>query len=145
MITYKFDVTQSRVRLIENTDKATEGSINNIKCIFNLSEEYNNLLVDAVFNGERVPLVNGECFAPSLTGVSCTVGVIGYELDGDEYTLRLSPAPSYITVEKGSFSDSLFEHEIPKPDVLEMYYNQIKELVESGRLKGEKGDKGDKG
>lgn len=145
MITYKFDVTQSRVRLTENSDKATEGNINVIKCVFNLSEEYNNLLVDAVFNGERVPLVNGECFAPSLTGVSCTVGIIGYELDGDEYKLRISPSPSYFTVEKGSFSDSLFEHEIPKPDVLEMYYNQIKELVESGRLKGDKGDKGDKG
>ena len=145
MIVYNFDVSQSRVRFTENNGRATQGSINQIKCVFNLCEEYDGLTAEAVFNGVRVPLVNGECIAPPIDSDTCVIGVVGYRIEEEKYTLRISPTPIMISVEKGSYSDVDIEAFVPEPDILESYYNLINELVESGMLKGEKGDKGDKG
>lgn len=145
MITYFFDVTQTTVKLKEYTDEATQGNINQIKCIFNLSDEYKDLNVDAVFNGERVPIVNSECYAPSLNEVYCTVGVIGYIIENDKYKLRISPNPTSFIVKNGSYHEGLIQSKYPEPSELERHYSLIKELVDSGKLQGPPGPDGPQG
>ena len=145
MITYFFDVTQTTVKLKEYTDEATQGNINQIKCIFNLSNEYKDLNVDAVFNGERVPIVNSECYAPSLNEVYCTVGVIGYIIENDKYKLRISPNPTSFIVKNGSYHEGLTQSKFPEPSELERHYSLIKELVDSGKLQGPPGQDGPQG
>lgn len=145
MITYFFDVTQTTVKLKEYTDEATQGNINQIKCIFNLSDEYKDLNVDAVFNGERVPIVNSECYAPSLNEVYCTVGVIGYIIENDKYKLRISPNPTSFIVKNGSYHEGLTQSKFPEPSELERHYSLIKELVDSGKLQGPPGQDGPQG
>lgn len=145
MITYFFDVTQTAVKLKEYTDEATQGNINQIKCIFNLSDEYKDLNVDAVFNGERVPIVNSECYAPSLNEVYCTVGVIGYIIENDKYKCRISPNPTSFIVKNGSYHEGLTQSKSPEPSELEKHYFLIKELVDSGKLQGPPGQDGPTG
>lgn len=142
IITVKFEVTQTEVKVIEKSDRLISGNKQQIKCLFNLSEEYNNLIVRAVFNGEYRTVVNGECFAPELNEGRCVIGVYGYLEQNGKTVKRISPAPCEEYVYKGSYSDRCREATATPPSELEEYYSAVKQLVDSGALKGDAGKNG---
>lgn len=135
MITYKFSVSLTEVTLTESDSEVTQGNINVIKCVFDLSDEYNGLDVDAVFNGVRVPIINGECYAPSIDGFSCIVGVVGYKIEEGEYKVRISPTPTSFKVNNGSYSDSLKNYSASNPSQVELYYNNLLSILSNGKLR----------
>ena len=73
------------------------------------------------------------------------IGVYGYTVENDEYTLVVSPKPVEIVVSEGSFTENEVAADNPTPTELEEHYLLIKELVDSGRMKGPKGDTGEDG
>ncbi len=131
MLKLNFNVTEEKVTLntAEENDSPAAGNINYIECNFNLPSAYDDLIVEAVFNGEKRALVNGVCSAPYIARGECTVGVIAYELENDSYKLLSSPLPCTIYLPKGSFNNSVTESEQPSPGALEDYYKRIKDLI----------------
>ena len=133
MLKLNFNVTEEKVILntAKENDSPAAGNINYIECSFNLPPDYNDLIVEAVFNGEKRALVNGVCSAPHISEGECTVGVIAYELEDKDYKLLSSPQPCTIYLSKGSFNNSIRESEQPSPGALEDYYKRIKDLIAS--------------
>nr|DAP59377.1 MAG TPA: hypothetical protein [Caudoviricetes sp.] len=131
MLRLHFNVTEERVKLdaAQENDTPAAGNINYIECSFNLPEAYDDLIVEAVFNGERRALVDGVCTAPHIESGECTVGVIAYELENDSYKQLSSPRPCTICLPKGSFDNTGKESEQPSPGALEDYYQRIKKLI----------------
>lgn len=131
MLKLNFNVTEEKVTLntAEENDSPAAGNINYIECKFNLPPAYDELIVEAVFNGQRRALVNGVCSAPYIADGECTVGVIAYEMENDSYKLLSSPLPCTIYLPKGSFNNSITESEQPSPGALEDYYKRIKDLI----------------
>lgn len=131
MLKLNFNVTEEKVSLntAEENDSPAAGNINYIECCFNLPTAYDDLIVEAVFDGQRRALVNGVCTAPYTSKGECTVGVIAYELENEEYKLLSSPLPCTIYLPKGSFNNSVTESEQPLPGALEDYYKKIKDLI----------------
>lgn len=130
MITLKFKVTETEVRLVEKSDKLISGNVEQIKCIFDLSSEYEGLIVRASFNGNYRNLDNGECFAPELTAGMCEIGVYGFIADGDKLSRRISPIPCCEYVYQGSYSPNSSQ-ETASPTELEAYYAAVKRLIEN--------------
>lgn len=147
----KIKVTQTDVTITEKPEKITAENYNQIKCIFDLDEAFDNLIVRASFNGEYATVENGECFAPVLKQGNCSLGVYGYAVVEEKLERRISPSPKMFYVNEGSYNENDAQSDNPTPTELEEHYNRVKELVDSGKLKGnpgekgEKGDKGDKG
>lgn len=145
MLRLHFNVTEERVKLdaAQENDTPAAGNINYIECSFALPPAYDDLIVEAVFNGERRALVDGVCTAPHIASGECTVGVIAYELENDSYKQLSSPKPCTICLPKGSFDNTGKEAEQPSPGALEDYYQRIKKLITAAggrnpdnRLKG---------
>ena len=133
MLNLNFNVTEEKVTLntAKENDSPAAGNINYIECSFNLPQAYDELIVEAVFNGQKRALVNGVCPAPYISESECTVGVIAYELEDKEYKILSSPQPCTIYLPKGSFNNSITESEQPSPGALEDYYKRIKDLIAS--------------
>ncbi len=145
MVTIKIKVTQTEVTITEKPEKITAENYNQIKCMFDLDEAFDNLIVRASFNGEFVTVEQGECFAPALKEGNCKLGVYGYTVVDEKLKLRISPLPKIFYVDEGSYNENDVESDQPLPTELEQHYSNIKELVESGKLKGDTGEKGEKG
>ena len=146
MLNIKFKVTESSVEIIEKSEILTSGNLKKIKCIFDLDTAYDDLIVRAVFNGRFVTVESGECYAPLLNSGMCTVGVYGYAInDNNEFETILSPKPTTTYISLGSYNKNDVESDQPLPTELEQHYSNIKELMESGKLKGDTGEKGEKG
>lgn len=141
----KIKVTQTDVTITEKPEKITAENYNQIKCIFDLDEAFDNLIVRASFNGEYATVENGECFAPVLKQGNCSLGVYGYAVVEEKLERRISPSPKMFYVDQGSYNVNDVEGDNPTPTELEEHYNRVKELVDSGKLKGDPGEKGDKG
>lgn len=141
----RINVTQTEVTITEKPEKITAENYNQIKCIFDLDEAFDNLIVRASFNGEFVTVEQGECFAPALKEGNCKLGVYGYTVVDEKLKLRISPSPKIFYVDEGSYNKNDVESNQPLPTELEQHYSNIKELVESGKLKGDPGEKGEKG
>lgn len=141
----RINVTQTEVTITEKPEKITAENYNQIKCIFDLDEAFDNLIVRASFNGEFVTVEQGECFAPALKEGNCKLGVYGYTVVDEKLKLRISPSPKIFYVDEGSYNENDVESDQPLPTELEQHYSNIKELVESGKLKGDTGEKGEKG
>lgn len=141
----KIKVTQTDVTITEKPEKITAENYNQIKCIFDLDEAFDNLIVRASFNGEYATVENGECFAPVLKQGNCSLGVYGYAVVDEKLERRISPSPKMFYVDEGSYNENDAEGDNPTPTELEEHYNRVKELVDSGKLKGDPGEKGDKG
>lgn len=141
----KIKVTQTEVTITEKPEKITAENYNQIKCIFDLDEAFADLIVRASFNGEFVTVEQRECFAPALKEGNCKLGVYGYTVVDEKLKLRISPSPKIFYVDEGSYNENDVESDQPLPTELEQHYSNIKELVESGKLKGDTGEKGDKG
>ena len=131
MLKLNFNVTEEKVTLntAADNDRPAAGNINYIECSFNLPQAYDELIVEAVFNGQKRAIVNGVCSAPYIAKSECTVGVVAYELEDEEYKLLSSPEPCTIYLPKGSFDNSITESEQPSPGALEDYYKRIKDLI----------------
>lgn len=131
MLRLNFNVTEERVKLdtAKENDTPAAGNINYIECSFDLPSAYDDLIVEAVFNGERRAVVDGVCTAPHIEAGECTVGIVAYELEKDKYKLLSSPKPCTIYLPKGSFDNSGAESEQPSPGALEDYYQRIKNLI----------------
>lgn len=143
MTELKLKVADNAVSVTNKTEQLTAGGVNDIKCTFNLPDEYSGLVIRAVFNNVAVTTEESTCYAPVLDEGRCCIGVYAYESDGDTLNLRYSPTPCIEYVHKGSFSDDVAVETTPTPSELEQYYQLIKELM--AETKGAKGDKGDKG
>lgn len=141
----KIKVTQTDVTITEKPEKITAENYNQIKCIFDLDEAFDNLIVRASFNGEYATVENGECFAPVLKQGNCSLGVYGYAVVEEKLERRISPSPKMFYVNEGSYNENDAQSDNPTPTELEEHYNRVKELVDSGKLKGDPGEKGDKG
>lgn len=141
----KIKVTQTDVTITEKPEKITAENYNQIKCIFDLDEAFDNLIVRASFNGEYATVENGECFAPVLKQGNCSLGVYGYAVVEEKLERRISPSPKMFYVNEGSYNENNAQSDNPTPTELEEHYNRVKELVDSGKLKGDPGEKGDKG
>lgn len=131
MLRLNFNVTEERVKLdtAKENDTPAAGNINYIECSFDLPSAYDDLIVEAVFNGERRAVVDGVCTAPHIEAGECTVGIVAYELEKDKYKLLSSPKPCTIYLPKGSYDQNRKETEQPLPDALEDYYQRIKKLI----------------
>lgn len=145
MTTLKFKVTEQSVIKLEQSAPLTSGNVETVKCEFELDEAFNGLTVRAVFNEQAVTLVNGECFAPSLSVGRCLVGVYAYETTNGKTTLRYSPKPTLLSVCSGSYSDEVVDATPPTTSEIEAFYSLINKAITDGKLKGDKGDKGDVG
>ena len=142
MITLEFNVTETEVKMLNKSNKLTSGNVEQIKCIFNFSEEYKGLIIRAVFNDEFRTVENNTCFAPELQEGRCRIGIYAYEVADRETTLRLSPIPCIEYINKGTYDSSIVEADKPTQTELEAHYALIKKLVDSGIMKGEKGEQG---
>ncbi len=133
MLKLHFNVTEERVKLdaTKKNDTPAAGNINYIECHFDLPPAYDDLIVEAVFNGERRVLVNGVCSAPHIAAGECTVGVVAYAIENDGYKLLSSPKPCTLCLTKGSFDHSRAVDTHPSPGALEDYYQRIKDLIKS--------------
>lgn len=129
MTEIKIKATDTQVSVSEKSGKPTSGGINQIKCSFELSEKYNNLIVRAIFNDKAVTVINGECYAPVLAEGRCIIGVYAYAVENGKTVLRLSPEPCVMYIYQGSYSEEIAESETPSPSELEKYYSQIKDLI----------------
>jgi hypothetical protein len=145
MTTLKFKVTEQSVIKLEQSAPLTSGNVETVKCEFELDEVFNGLTVRAVFNEQAVTLVNGECFAPSLSVGRCLIGVYAYETTDGKTTLRYSPKPTLLSVCSGSYSDKVADATPPTTSEIEAFYALINKAIADGKLKGDKGDKGDVG
>lgn len=111
-----------------------------------LSEEYDGMSVWAIFDTRTVKVEGGKCFTPTLAKGLCSVGIYAVKMnEDDEITLRYSPAPAEITVEKGSYNVSLQSASAPTETEAERIYALIDKAIQDGKMKGQQGDKGDKG
>ena len=142
MTTLKFKVTEQSVIKLEQSAPLTSGNVETVKCKFELDEVFNGLTVRAVFNEQAVTLVNGECFAPSLSVGRCLVGVYAYEITDGKTTLRYSPKPTLLSVCSGSYSDEIVDATPPTTSEIEAFYSLINKAIADGKLKGDKGDVG---
>ena len=141
MKTINLKVTETDVIVSSVSGKIPSGNVESVQCLFDLSSEYDGLLIRAEFDGVPVTVVNGVCFAPPLKPGMCKIAVYGYDMDADskEYKIIISPTPTSQFVYIGSYLGDY------TPNELEAYYKLFSELIEKEQIKGEKGDKGDTG
>ena len=103
MITVEFNVTETEVTVIKKSDKLTSGNVEQIQCVFNLSDAYKELTVRAVFNGKFRTVEDGKCYAPELEEGRCKIGVYAYSIENEKTVLRISPTPCIEYVSKGTY------------------------------------------
>ena len=145
MIQINIKATETEVTVTNKTDRLTSGNVNQIQCVFDLSEAFKGLVVRAVFNGKFSTVENGMCYAPELEEGRCRIGVYAYEVVDGKTSLRLSPIPCIEYVYQGTYDSNDVKADKPTPSELESHYALIKEMVDSGVLKGDKGDQGPSG
>lgn len=117
---------------LQKEELVNEGEYNVQKCLFEFSQEYSTLTKYATFtncNGSyKVVVVNNQCDIPIeilRDRETFTLGVYGYYAEDDELKLRLSPAPVYVTMERGSYVEDAMNTEKPTPTDLEQLQTQV--------------------
>ena len=122
---------------IEEAEQIESGEYNVTPCIFELSEEYSDLINTAVFtaNGKpyKVNIFENKCTIPAEVleqGQSMVeIGVYGYASNNDELTLRYSPKPACVYIEQGSYREA--ENSTPPtPTQFEQYEQQLHERLQ---------------
>lgn len=98
----------------------TTGNVSRYSITLTLPEAWKSLIVYMLFDGIKIPVVDGICSIPefSKTGM-LTVGVVGYEMKDDKLVMRFSPEPGKAYVTRGSYSEDAQEQEPPRPDIYE--------------------------
>ena len=111
------------------------GEYNVTTCVFQFSEEYDDLTKQAVFSTcdstYKVPILNNQCTIPSEvleTSGQVLLGVYGYESANDELFLRYSPTPQYFNVSKGSYKEGN-DPDLPEPSEWEQVLALINQAI----------------
>lgn len=114
------NVNSERVT-IEAREPLTSGEYNIHELNFTFSEEYQNLTKKLIAANDdlsyEVDIVDNKATIPYEileTDGDISIGVIGYEVNGNDLVKRYSPAPTYIHVNIGSYKEILNEAEKPK-------------------------------
>lgn len=129
MTELRIKATENSVSIISLDGELTAGRVNQVKCVFDLSEVYNDLVVKAVFNDKAVTVINGECFAPELTEGKCVIGVYAYSIENGKVKVRVSPTPIARYVYAGSYNSNISDSVEPTPTELEEYYARVQQLI----------------
>ncbi len=110
------------------TDKkfVAAGNYKQIKLKFELSSDFDDLVVRVVLGNKSVTVINGECYLPPLKTGRYIFGVYGYSIEDGKLVKRVSPQPTYLVVTYGSCND-----DNESPTEFEEFYQQIKELVKN--------------
>lgn len=116
---------------IELEHDYNSGEYNVQECNFEFSDEYTGLSKVVIFSNSNVTkeiqIYDDKCIVPAEVlqneGV-VGIGVYGYEVSGDELTLRYSPKPQCFSVEKGSYAEGT-QPTPPTPSVVEQLQQQI--------------------
>ena len=168
---YKINVKVelNTVNIISQTIQITTNSLNSIKCLFDLPDEFENLSCVAVFTVSGKPhkemIVHNECIIPkdALQEGEVELGV--YAFQGDN--LIYSPEPTSFTVKKGSYTSeespeeteniqNAFDKWVEEASALylkiennnkelDTKISEIEEKLANGDFKGDKGDTGEQG
>lgn len=110
---------------IKKDEITNQGEYNIQSCEFQFSDEYAGLINVAVFSKgsivKEITLENNTCIIPyemlETEGI-VTVGVYGYEIDGDNLVKRYSPTTDRFLVQSGSYKLG-DEPTPPSPSVIE--------------------------
>ncbi len=133
------EVSENKVIITGNSVvNANEVCVN--KCRLYLPDSFNGLVVTAIFNGIPVPVVDNECYIPSLEEGNVVLGVYAYKEVEGEVQLMYSPKPAIFYVSQGSFCESLNDAAVPQISQYEQYCKMIADkytAVEEGVEKAE--------
>ena len=124
----KVNVTKDAVVITEYTTiNGGEAGVNT--CHFQLPKEFSGLTVTAAFNNIPVPVINGECLAPTLKKGTVVLGVYAYK-EGDEgVALMYSPKPTAFYVNEGSYIEEPAVEETPTIGEYEKYCTMFSEYL----------------
>jgi hypothetical protein len=131
--------------MLVDVEELTSGSYNDIAIDLELSREYEGLTTFVTFNKQKVPVIAGQVFAPTLKSGLCTIGVYAIDVENDEIVLRYSPVPTQIFVKTGTYSERLNDAQAPTQTEAEKIYALIDKAIEDGKLKGDTGEQGEQG
>ena len=124
-------VTKDKVS-IEQNELNHYGEYNVNECNFEFDEHFDSVLVKrAIFTSKstnktiEIDIINNKCVVPSdillETYDQVTLGVYGYDTEGEELLIRYSPEPTYFTVQEGSYKEGAEQPEIITPTQYDMY------------------------
>ncbi len=122
---------------IKKIDKLNSGEYNIHFCNFTFSQEYENLVLVAIFSKEnekyKMFIENNTCTIPNellkKTGY-IKIGVYAYKSEDEDLILRYSPKPTVFFIEEGSY-DEANESEEPTPSQIEQLGQLIQNLQTS--------------
>lgn len=122
----EINVNVSAEKVVTDKKFVAAGNYKQIKLKFELSSDYDDLVVRVVLGNKSVTVLNGECYLPPLKTGRYIFGVYGYSVEDGKLVKRVSPQPTYLVVTYGSFND-----DSDSPTEFEEFYQQINELVKS--------------
>lgn len=118
--------------ILTKTSDVNSGEYNVNECIFEFSQEFDNLTCIAVFSlcdgtTRNITILNNRCIIPTdvlqQTG-QVKIGVYGYSVQDDELVLRYSPTPQIFVVTEGSYKEGT-EPVAPSPTDWEILVEQV--------------------
>lgn len=125
-------VTTAKVSI--DNESLNKGEYNVRECNFDLAEEYEGLVCKALFTVTKTKLtyeqsiVNGKCNIPyeaTINRGKVIVGVVGYEVSGEELVKRYSPEPDEFFVLDGSYVEDIENQAVPTPSDLEQLEQRV--------------------
>lgn len=130
-----FKVTANEISL-QDEQELNKGEYNVHNCVFEFSDEYNDLVKKALFtnafgNTYIVEITDDKCDIPyevlTSTG-AITLGVIGYTVKENILEKRYSPKPIAFSISQGSYVEDVENSRIPTPTEIEQLSNKVSEL-----------------
>lgn len=118
--------------ILTKTNDVNSGEYNVNECVFEFSQEFDNLTCIAVFSlcdgtTRNITILNNRCIIPTevlqQTG-QVKIGVYGYSVQDDELVLRYSPTPQIFVVTEGSYKEGT-EPVAPSPTDWEILVEQV--------------------
>ena len=162
-----FTVTKNKVELAEQ-EPVNQGEYKATVLTFDFVSAYNGLTKKAIIKSNvsdksyEVPVIDGQCDIPAeilAQKGTATVGVYGYEVEGDNLVLRYSPSPASFKVIDGSYTEdvenpsdvtpsqaAIYEAQIQKKiDEVDAVVEDVEEKRDSGAFDGKDGKDGKDG
>lgn len=136
--TLNVEVDKDNVK-ITNKEKIHNGEYKATQCVFNFSEDFDNLTKEAIFEAEDVikemPIINNKCDIPaeilSSNYYNCNLRVYGYDVEEVEgqMTVRLRYSPTYdeFPLWRGSYIPNAEQGEEITPTQFEQYLAALNE------------------
>lgn len=134
MVILNVKIKNNNVSVVQESSIGS-GNVNDTKCIFELPEEYNELVIKAVFKKDELvyekTVIENECIIPHEILESAgevILGVYGYSIENDELVLRKSPTSSYFIVRDGSYLGESAETEVITPSEFDRYIAEMNKI-----------------